>query len=122
MQGPKNPATAAATATYRITMDDEKLGVRPEVLFRIYGQIEGEAKDSAPAQIRNELRISQDARIKTRFYIAVSDRMAQHLISAVQKQASGDATGLRSYFYRLQEQLMGQMFAGAKDTIDISLK
>jgi hypothetical protein len=103
-------------------MDDEKLGVKPEILFRIYGQIEAQAKDSAPAQIRNELRISQDARIKTRFYIAVSDRMAQYLIGAVQKQASGDATGLMSYFYKLQEQLMAQMFAGAKDTINISLR
>ncbi|MEO9363734.1 MAG: hypothetical protein ABI348_07525 [Nitrososphaera sp.] len=115
MQGP-------AAATYHVTMDDEKLGVKPEILFRIYGQIEAQAKDSAPVQIRNELRISQDARIKTRFYIAVSDRMAQHLIAAVQKQASGDATGLRSYFYKLQEQLMAQMFAGAKDTINISLR
>jgi hypothetical protein len=103
-------------------MDDEKLGVKPEILFRIYGQIEAQAKDSAPAQIRNELRISQDARIKTRFYIAVSDRMAQYLIGAVQKQASGDAIGLRAYFYKLQEQLMAQMLAGAKDTINISLR
>ncbi len=103
-------------------MDDERLGVKPEILFRIYGQIETQAKDSAPAQVRNELRISQDAKIKTRFYIAVSDNMAQYLIASVQKQASGDASGLRSYFYKLQEHLMGQMFAGAKDTIDISLK
>ena len=108
--------------TYHITMDDEKLGTRPEILFRIYGQIEKHAKESAPVQIRNELRISQDARLKTRFYIAVSDRMAQFLIAAVQIQANGDASGLRSYFYKLQEQLMGQMFAGAKDTINISLR
>jgi hypothetical protein len=111
-----------SAATYHITMDDEKLGVKPEILFRIYGQIEAQAKDSAPVQVRNELRISQDARIKTRFYIAVSDRMAQYLITAVQKQTSGDAIGLKSYFYKLQEQLMGQMFAGAKDTINISLR
>ncbi len=107
--------------TYNITMDDEKLGVKPETLFRIYGAIETQAKNAAPAAIRNEIRISQDARIKTRFYIAVSDRMAQHLVTAVQKQVDGDASGLRSYFYKLQEQLMGQMFAGAKD-INISLR
>jgi hypothetical protein len=47
--------------------------------------------------------------------------MATHLVTAVQKQAEGDASGLRSYFYKLQEQLMGQMFAGAKD-INISLR
>jgi hypothetical protein len=117
MQGP----ATTATKTYHITMDDEKLGVKPEILFRIYGQIEAEAKESAPAEIRAELRIAQDAKIKTRFYIAVSDRMAQHLMSVVQKHASGDAVGLRSYFYKLQEHLMAQLFAGAKDTINISL-
>jgi hypothetical protein len=107
--------------TFNITMDDEKLAVRPEVLFKIYGAIETQAKNAAPAAIKNELRISQDARIKTRFYIAVSERMAQHLLTAVQKQVDGDASGLRPYFYKLQEQLMGQMFAGAKD-INISLR
>lgn len=107
--------------TFNITMDDEKLAVKPEVLFRIYGAIETQAKSVAPAAIKNELRISQDARIKTRFYVVVSERMAQHLLTAVQKQVDGDASGLKAYFYRLQEQLMGQMFAGAKD-ISISLR
>jgi hypothetical protein len=118
MQGP----TAPAVATYHITMDDEKIGVKHEILFRIYSQIEAQAKNSAPVDVRNELRISQDARIKTRFYIAVSNRMAQYLIAAIQEQASGDATGLRSYFYKIQEQLMSEMFAGGKDTINISFK
>jgi hypothetical protein len=118
MQGP----TAPAVATYHITMDDEKIGIKPEILFRIYGQIDAQAKNSAPLAVRNELRISQDARIKTRFYIAVSDRMAQYLIAAIQEQASGNAVGLRSYFYKIQEQLMTQMFAGGKDSINLSLK
>jgi hypothetical protein len=120
-QATPSASTLTSTSIYHITMDDEKLGVNPNVLFRIYGQIDADAKNSAPAEIGNGLRISQDARIKTRFYIAVSDRMAQYLIAAVQKQINGDATGLRQYFYKLQEQLMSQMFAGAKDTINISL-
>lgn len=107
--------------TFNITMDDEKLATKPDTLFKIYGAIETQAKSAAPAAIKNELRISQDARIKTRFYVAVSERMAPHLLTAVQKQVDGDASGLRVYFYKLQEQLMGQMFAGAKD-INISLR
>jgi hypothetical protein len=107
--------------TYNITMDDDKLAARPDVLFRLYGAIETQARGAAPAAIRSELRISQDARIKTRFYVAVSERMAPHLLTAVQKQVDGDASGLRAYFYKLQEQLMGQMFAGAKD-VNISLR
>lgn len=107
--------------TYNITMDDEKQAARPETLFKIYGAIETQARNAAPAAIKSELRISQDARIKTRFYVAVSERMAPHLLTAVQKQVDGDASGLRAYFYKLQEQLMAQMFAGAKD-INISLR
>lgn len=103
-------------------MDDDKCEIKPDMLFRIYGAIEAKAKKSAPPVASHELRISQDAKIKTRFYIAVSDRMAPHLVSAVQQQIGGYGVGLKSYFYKLQEQLMAQMFAGAKDTIEISLK
>lgn len=95
--------------SFNVTMDDERLGVRPEALFRIYGTIEAEAREAAPAEIRNEVRISQDARIKTRFYVAVSDRMAPHLIMAIQRQAER-SPGLKPYLYKLQEQLMAQTF------------
>jgi hypothetical protein len=108
--------------TYNITMDDEKAEIKPEVLFKIYGSMEAQAKQAAPPAISHELRISQDARIKTRFYVVVSDRMAPHLLAAMQKQLGTYGVGLKSYFYKLQEQLMAQMFAGAKDTIEISLK
>jgi hypothetical protein len=108
--------------TYNITMDDEKAETKPEVLFQIYGAIEAQARQAAPPAISHELRISQDAKIKTRFYIAVSDRMAPHLVASIQKQVDTYGYGLKSYFYKLQEQLMAQMFAGAKDTIEISLK
>jgi len=52
----------------------------------------------------------------------VSDRMAPHLVASIQTQIDTYGYGLKSYFYKLQEQLMAQMFAGAKDTIEISLK
>lgn len=109
-------------ATYNITMDDETLGLKPETFLKIYAAIESDTRQAAPAEIRHELRISQDARIKTRFYIAVSDRMSTHLIGAVQKQTQTEyGVGLKSYLYKLQEQLMSQMFAGASDTINIKL-
>lgn len=108
--------------TYHITMDDEKSEIKPEALFKIYAAIESQAKQAAPPAIIQELRIAQDARIKTRFYVTVSDRMAPHLVAAVQKQIGEYGVGLKSYFHKLQEQLMAQMFAGAKDTISISLR
>jgi hypothetical protein len=62
--------------------------------------------------------MSQDGNIKTRFYIRVSDRMAPHLIAAIQQQADSETgIGIKSYFYKLQEQIMSQMFAGVKDVI-----
>ncbi|MEO9294551.1 MAG: hypothetical protein ABI347_03010 [Nitrososphaera sp.] len=108
--------------TYHLTMDDEKCEIKPETLFKIYAAIESQAKQAAPPSINQEIRIAQDGKIKTRFYITVSDRMAPHLVAAVQKQIGEYGVGLKSYFYKLQEQLMAQMFAGAKDTISISLR
>lgn len=106
------------TSTYHVTMDDEKLGVKPEVLVGMYTAIDSKARQLAPQEIRNELVISQDGRIKSRFYIRVSDRMAPHLIAAIQQQADSESgIGMKSYFYRLQEQVMSQMFAGVKDVI-----
>ena len=65
----------------------------------------------APQDIRRELSIIQDGRIKTKFYIQVSDRMATHLIAAIQQQAvSESGIGMKSYFYKLQEGVMSQLF------------
>lgn len=106
--------------TYNLIVDDEKLEIKPEVLFKMYGDIDAQARQSADARIKHELRISRDGKIKTRFYIAVSDRMAPHLLSAVQKEAESESgSGLKTYFNKLQEQLMAQMFAGASDQINI---
>jgi hypothetical protein len=105
-------------STYHVTMDDDKLGVKPEVLVRMYTAIDAKVRQLAPQEIRKELVISQDGRIKTKFYIQVSNRMAPHIIAAIQQQAESEhGIGTRSYFYKLQEQIMSQMFAGVKDVI-----
>jgi hypothetical protein len=99
-------------------MDDDKLGVKPEVLAGMYATIDAIARRLVTQELKNELVISQDGRIKTRFYIRVSNRMAPHLIAAVQKQADSETgIGMKSYFYKLQEQIMSEMFAGVKDVI-----
>lgn len=103
---------------YHVTMEDENLGIKPEVLVGMYGIIEAKARQLAPQPVRNELVISQDNKMKNKFYIQVSNGMAPHLISAIQQQAdTQQGMGLKSYFYKLQEQIMSQMFAGVKDVI-----
>jgi hypothetical protein len=105
-------------STYHVTIDDEKLGIRPETLVRMYAAIDSDARHAAPADIKRELVISQDGRTKTRFYIQVSNRMAPHLIAAIQRHAESESgIGMKSYFYKVQEQIMSQMFAGVKDVI-----
>lgn len=105
-------------STYHVTMDDDKLGVKPEALVGMYAAIDAKARQMAPQDVRRELIISQDGRIKTRFYIQVSNRMAPHFIAAIQQQAESESwIGMKSYFYKLQEQVMSQMFAGVKDVI-----
>lgn len=105
-------------STYHVTMDDDKIGVKPETIVGMYTAIDAKARQMAPQDVRRELIISQDGRIKTRFYIQVSNRMAPHLIAAIQQQAESESgIGMKSYFYKLQEQVMSQMFAGIKDVI-----
>lgn len=105
------------TKTFNVTMDDDKLGVKPEVLFKLYSRIDASAREMAPADIRHELRISQNPRIKTRFEILVSDRMAPFLIKAVQQQTDAEyGMGLKSYFYKLQEQIMTQLLGPLDQT------
>jgi hypothetical protein len=99
-------------------MDDDKLGVKPEVLISMYAAIDAKARQLAPQDIKRELIVSQDGRIKGRFHIQVSNRMAPHLISAIQHQADSESGfGMKSYFYKLQEQVMSQMFADVKNVI-----
>ncbi|OLC83360.1 MAG: hypothetical protein AUJ08_05480 [Thaumarchaeota archaeon 13_1_40CM_3_50_5] len=85
-------------STYHITIDDDKLGVRPEVLVGMYNSIDARARQLAPQDIRRELIVSQDGRIKNKFYIQVSNRMAPH-------------------FYNLQEQVISHLFADVKNVI-----
>ncbi|MEW6605518.1 MAG: hypothetical protein AB1351_12645 [Thermoproteota archaeon] len=96
---------------YHITMDDDKTGVKPEVLVGMYSAIDAKSRQLAPQEVKSELAISQDGRIKTKFHIQVSSRMAPHLVSAIQQQAdSQQGIGLKAYFYKLQEQVMAQVF------------
>ncbi len=109
--------------TYHIIMDDDKLGVKPEILFSLYLSIDANAKALAPADIRHELSISQNGKIKTRFGIAVSERMAPFLVRAVQVQAEKEVgMGLKSYFYKLQEQLMAHMLGPLDQTMAVNIK
>ncbi len=104
-------------STYHVTMDDTKLGVKPEALVAMYSAINAKATQMAPHDVRRELIMSQDGRIKTRFYVQVSNRMAPHLIVAIQQQAESESgIGMKSYFHRLQEQVMSQMFSSVEQT------
>src|SRR5574338_241376 len=102
-------------STYTVTMESgEELGVKTDFLLASYNSIYHAARNAAPSQIGNELLIMQDGRVKTTFHIKVSSRMAPHLVKAIQDQVQpGYGVNLRSYFQKLQEQLMAQMFAGA---------
>jgi len=109
-------------STYHVTMDDDKLGLKPEFLIGMYTAIDSKARQLAPESVRRELAISQDGRIKTKFYIVVSSRMAPHLINAVQQQINGQqGQGLRSYLSKLQEQVMSHMF-GPQEQSSINIQ
>jgi hypothetical protein len=97
-------------STYHITMDDERIEVKPEVLVGMYSSIDIKARQLAPQNVKRELIISQDGRIKNRFHLQVSNRMAPHLISAIQQHVDSESgIGVKSYFYKLQEQIMAQL-------------
>lgn len=97
-------------STYHITIDDDRLELKPETIFGMYSAIYSKARELAPKEVRHELRVTQDGRIKTRFSIQVSDRMAPHLLSAIQWQAESVQGEIKSYFHKLQGQIMSQMF------------
>src|SRR5207244_12626816 len=98
--------------------EEDKLGGRPEVLVAMYNCMHARARQLGPQDIRRELIVSQDGRIKSKFYIQVSSRMAPHLIAAIQQRADSESgIGMKSYFYNLQEQVMSHMFADVKNVI-----
>lgn len=108
---------------YSVTMDDEKLGVKPEVLVDMYTAIDARARQLAPLDVRKELTISQEGTIKTRFHLQFSSRMMPHLITAIQQQAdTQQGIELRSYFYKLQEQVMAQMFGSQEQITTFNIR
>ena len=110
-------------STYHVTVYDDKLEVKPEVLARMYTTIDSKARQLAPQEIKNELIISQDGRIKTRFHIQVSDRMAPNLIAAIQQRADSEtAIGIKSYFYKLQEQIMSQLLGPQEQVTNFNIR
>lgn len=107
---------------YHITMDDDKTGVKPQVLVGMYSAIYAKSRQLAPEDIRSELAIFQDRSIMTKFHIKVSSRMAPHLISAIQQHADSlQGIGLKSYFYKLQEQIMAQLFKNDGQTTPVRI-
>lgn len=98
-------------------MDEEKLGIKPDVLFKVYQTIDTKARQLAPKELNEELKLAQDGRSKTRFYVTVSKRMAPHLMEAIQLSITADyGLELSSYLQKLQEQLMVQLFGPYEQT------
>jgi hypothetical protein len=100
-------------STYTVTMESSgDLGVKTDFLLASYNSIYLGARKASPQQISNELVIAQDGSTKTTFHIRVSSRMAPYLIKAIQDQTQpGYGVALKSYFHRLQEQIMAEMFS-----------
>lgn len=112
MQSERMPST-----TYHVTMDDDKLGLKPGFFIELYSKILSETIDSAPSSIRKEIAVLQDGTIKTKFNIAVSSRMAPYLINTIQQRINEEkGIGLRSYLCKLQEQVMHEIFASQRQT------
>ena len=104
-------------------MEDDKLGVKPEVIVKMYMAINTIADQLAPRELKAELIISQDGKIKSKFYVQVSNRMAPYLIEAIQKQAeSQPGIGLKSYFYKLQEQIMSQLLGPQEQFTNFNIR
>jgi len=92
-------------------MDDDKLDVKPEALASMYSWIDTRARQIAGPDVGQGLRITRDGRIKSRYHIVFSDQMTPHLISAVQQFADSQSSlALKTYFQKLQEHLLAQMF------------
>jgi hypothetical protein len=106
-----------SSAAITVTMETgNELGVKTDFLVASYSSIYGSAINSAPKSIGNELEIVQDGKVKSTFHIRVSGRMAPYLIKAVQDQNQpGYGVVLKSYFHRLQEQVMAQLFSNVGD-------
>ena len=92
------------------------LGVKPDFLNALFNTIYSNAVKSSPAAIRNELVIMQDKNVKSTFHIRVSSRMVPFLVKAIQDQnAPNYGVALRSYFHKMQEQILAQVFIDVKD-------
>ena len=107
------------SSTCSVTMESgNDLGVKPDFLIASYGSIYGIAVKSAPQAISHELAIVQDGSVKTTFHIRVSARMAPYLIKAIQDHNKPDyGVALKSYFHKLQEQIMAQLFNNVGDLV-----
>lgn len=108
----------AHPSTYDVTMESgQDLFVKTDFLVASYNSILAVSRKNAPQQISNELVISQDGGVKTTFHIKVSSRMAPHLIKAIQDHTLPEyGVALKSYFHKLQEQIMAQMFSSVEQT------
>src|ERR1041385_1500310 len=98
-------------STHHVTMEDDKLEVNHEILARMYTAIDSRARQLASQDVKKELTISRDGRIKSRFNMQFSNRMAPYLIAAIQQQVESESgIAMKSYFYKLQELVMAQLF------------
>jgi hypothetical protein len=100
-------------STYSVTIEsNQDLGVKPDFLISSYNTIWERAKRSAPKPVSHELVIAQDGKLKTVFHIKVSNRMAPYLIKAIQDQMLPEyGIAFKSYWQKVQEQVMAQMFS-----------
>lgn len=107
--------------SFHVQMDADKLQIKPELLSAMYSEIDSTARKLAGSSCQpQELRISRDARDPTKYNVAATSRMTGFLIASLQETINRTSSmQLRLHFQKLQELLMAEMFAGAKDIIQI---
>jgi hypothetical protein len=85
-----------------------KQGFDPSVLSAWYKKIEGEAKASAPAHLRDSIEVIQNEVLPMKFEFKTSRRAVKYVLDAIDENLAEMPTATRLYFQKLSELIQAE--------------
>jgi hypothetical protein len=92
-------------AKYAKMIEDLRAGLDPEIIKTWYEKVERDARDLAPANLKETIEVIQDDLLPMKYNFKASKRAVPFVVEAIEKNLQGMPFATRLYFQKVEESI-----------------
>ena len=92
-------------ARYSKMIEDLRAGLDPEIIKTWYEKVESDARDLAPANLKETIEVIQDDLLPMKYNFKASKRAVPFVVEAIEKNLQAMPFATRLYFQKVEESI-----------------